>query len=1150
MTKPYIHLHVHSEYSLVDGILRLDELIDYCVAHKIPAIALTDRVNIFGAVKFYQEAIQNGIKPILGAELLIENKSNIKKPYSLIVLCQNQVGYNNLTKLLSRSYLENQIEEKLPLIKKEWFHDYNEGLLALSGEMEGDIGQAIVAEQYDEAERLLSFWLNLFNDRFYLEIARLGRENEEEFIEKSVELAQKHQICLVATNKAVFKEITDFEAHETRVCIHEGYTLDDPKRPKRYSNKQYLTSPKEMTKLFSDLPEAVINSYQIALRCNVHLSLGKVFLPSFPVPSSITIEQFLEEKANIGLQKRLEQIAKIQNTAIENINQIYQDRLDLELSVIQKMGFAGYFLIVADFIEWAKHNGVPVGPGRGSGAGSLVAFALEITGLDPLAYDLLFERFLNPERISMPDFDIDFCMDGRDRVIEYVNQHYGSEKVSQIITFGTMAAKAVVRDVGRALGYPYGFVDKIAKLIPFELGITLDKALEQEQVLKDRYENEDEVKTLIDLAKKLEGLTRNAGKHAGGVVIAPTEITDFVPIFAEPEGKHPVTQFDKDDVEAIGLVKFDFLGLRTLTIIAWAVETINNKRKAENLSLIDIETIPLNDSKSFDLLKNCETTGVFQLESRGMKDLIKRLQPDCFEDIVALVALFRPGPLQSGMVDDFILRKHGQAEILYSHPALEPILKPTYGVILYQEQVMQIAQVLAGYTLGSADLLRRAMGKKKPEEMAKQRAIFVSGAKDKEIPNDISGSIFDLMEKFAGYGFNKSHSAAYALISYQTAWLKANYPAAFMAAVLSSDMDNTDKVANFVDECKRMGLNILPPDIQESEFKFTAVSDNSIRYGLGALKGVGEAAVELIIQERYKGAFASLKDFCVRMDLRKINKRVLEALIKSGSLCCFDSSRTELLTQLEKAIQAAEQTLKNRNSGQIDLFSDESHDEAEININSLKETPLQDLLRFEKETFGFYFSRHPLSPYQAELNHIIDCKINEIAANSNQTIKICGHVVACRTLLNKRGDKFAFLTVEDWTGRLELAAFSDVYKDFSHFLTSDQNLVLEIQISTDDQGQTRYNLKKAWDIVSARQQFAHQLNIVIKESQISMTELEIFVSLIKLNKGPFPVHLLYQNNLCSAQFLLSKKFSIAPTDDLINEISKLEGLDFNFIYND
>ncbi|HFQ13977.1 MAG TPA: DNA polymerase III subunit alpha, partial [Gammaproteobacteria bacterium] len=753
MSASFVHLHLHTEYSLVDGLVRIKPLMKAVAAAGMPAVAMTDQSNLFAMVKFYSAAMAAGIKPVIGVDVWLHNAQEPTQPDRLVLLCKNRDGYLNLSRLISRSYIEGQHLGR-PMLQRDWLAGNSEGLIALSAGREGDVGRALLAGNRAAARQALAFWLELFPDSFYLELQRTGRENEEDYLHAAVELAGEMNVPVVASNDVRFLAADEFEAHEARVCINQGRELDDPRRPRDYSEQQYLRSAEEMAELFADIPEALENSLSIARRCNLELTLGKNYLPDYPVPEGMSIEEFLAAESRRGLEKRLARLFDTSAPDFAEKRRPYDERLQTELEVINGMGFPGYFLIVADFIRWAKEHGIPVGPGRGSGAGSLVAYALEITDLDPLAYDLLFERFLNPERVSMPDFDVDFCMEGRDRVIDYVAGHYGRDKVSQIITYGSMAAKAVVRDVGRVLGYPYGLVDGIAKLIPFEIGMTLDKALEQEDALRERYEKEEEVASLIDLARSLEGCARNAGKHAGGVVIAPTTLTDFTPLYCEQGGGNLVTQFDKNDVEAVGLVKFDFLGLRTLTIIDWAVQTINRQRQAAGEEPIDISAIPLDDKKSFDLLKACQTTAVFQLESRGMKDLIKRLQPDNFEDIVALVALFRPGPLQSGMVDDFINVKHGRKKPEYPHPDIVHILEPTYGVILYQEQVMQIAQVLAGYSLGGADLLRRAMGKKKPEEMAKQRSIFTEGALKRGVEEKTATYIFDLMEKFAGYGFN------------------------------------------------------------------------------------------------------------------------------------------------------------------------------------------------------------------------------------------------------------------------------------------------------------------------------------------------------------------------------------------------------------
>src|SRR5689334_22147141 len=822
MAASFVHLRLHTEYSLVDSVVRIDDLVQDVAKKGMPAVAVTDQHNLFAMVKFYKAALGAGVKPLIGVDLFVRETGERVQPTRLTLLCQSSEGYGNITRLVSRAYLEGQ-QRSAPLIDRRWLdHQNTRGLIALSGGMEGDVGRALGNGKEHDAEQALDRWLQLFgSDRFYIELQRVGRPGEEPYIASAVSLASKRGVPVVATNDARFLKPDDFDSHEARVCIHDGTLLADKGRARKYTQQQYVRTPEEMAELFADVPEALANSVEIARRCSLVLKLGESRLPRYPVPEGHTAETFVRAESERGLTARLAML----NVADP---EPYKKRLEIELNVIVQMGFSGYFLIVADFIKWARENGVPVGPGRGSGAGSLVAYCLGITDLDPLAHDLLFERFLNPERVSMPDFDVDFCMEGRDRVIRYVADKYGRERVSQIITYGTMAAKAVVRDVGRVLGMTYGFVDRIAKLIPFELGITLDDALTKEPELKRLYDTEDEIKNLIDMARSLEGLTRNAGMHAGGVVIAPSVLTDFAPLYCEEGSTSVVTQFDKDDVEAAGLVKFDFLGLRTLTIIDWAIKTINRIRGQRGLDALDTNKIPMADERSYTLLKACKTTAVFQLESRGMKDLIRRLQPDCFEDIVALVALFRPGPLQSGMVDDFIDRKHGRIDgpIDYLHPDLKPVLYPTYGVILYQEQVMQIAQVLAGYTLGGADMLRRAMGKKKPEEMAKQRAIFLEGATKRGVDEKQAGNIFDLMEKFAGYGFNKSHSAAYALLTYQTAYLKAHYAAAFMAAVLSADMDHTDKVVTLIRDCRdALGLEVKPPDVNISRYEFTVDDD-------------------------------------------------------------------------------------------------------------------------------------------------------------------------------------------------------------------------------------------------------------------------------------------------------------------------------------
>lgn len=1125
----FVHLHLRSEYSIVDSTIRIPALMSNLVKMNMWAVAVTDFCNLFAGVKVYQAAIAAGIKPILGCDILFCDPQTPEQTFSCVLLCQSEQGYRNLTRLISRAYQEGQYHGK-PRIHYEWLASGMEGLIALSGGFSGNIGQALLQQNTERAHSLAQEWLARFGDRFYLEVTRTNRPEEQDYNQKLIDLADQLHIPLVATNDVRFLHASDYDAHEARVCIHQGETLADERRKKIYSNQQYLRSPSEMATLFADLPQALQNSVEIAKRCTVTLNLGHYSLPHFPTSDGSSVEAYLSSLAQQGLRQRLENLTLTEALSRE----AYEQRLQIELDVINPMGFSSYFLIVADFIQWAKANGVPVGPGRGSGAGSLVAYSLGITDLDPLQYDLLFERFLNPERVSMPDFDIDFCMDGRDRVIDYVAEKYGRSAVSQIITFGTMAAKAVVRDVGRVLAHPYGFVDKIAKLIPFELGITLQDAIKREPELARRYQDEEEVKELLDLALSLEGITRNAGKHAGGVVIAPSELTDFTAIYCEEGSQQLVSQFDKDDVEAVGLVKFDFLGLRTLTIIHLALSIINREQEAQGQPAIDMVTISLADKKSFDLLKACKTTAVFQLESRGMKDLIHRLQPDTFEDVIALVALFRPGPLQSGMVDDFIERKHGLASIVYLHPDLEPILKPTYGVILYQEQVMQIAQVLAGYTLGAADLLRRAMGKKKPEEMANQRTIFTQGALQRGVSLEISTEIFDLMEKFAGYGFNKSHSAAYALIAYQTAWLKAHYPAAFMAAVLSSDMDNTDKVVGFIQECKSMNLTLLPPSIQHSEYAFSVVDAQTIRYGLGAIKGLGQAMIETMINERRQhGPFVTLFDLCRRVDLRKMNHRVLEAMIKSGSMDDWQVERAVLMQTLDTAMTLGAVHLQNSHTGQGDLFAEleEGPTETETYMTC---TPWSNMHRLhaEKETLGFYVSGHPVDPYEQEFSTFVQ-PIAQLGHVHLKKVLVCGMVNQSKKILTKRGKSLTIYKVEAAHGFVDVVAFAEILETRTSPIQNGDIILIEGELGQDDYtGGFKIMAAQLFSLEEARMKFARCLRLHLRpEDEKWIPQLK---AILQAHRGDCVVQILYANATAKAILNLDKAFAVRPGDELLS----------------
>jgi len=1127
----------------------------------MPAVALTDQSNLFGLVKFYRNALKAGVKPIIGVDLLIGDSKTAdsqqpEAPAKLVVLCQDLHGYKNLTQLVTRSYLEGQ-RRGVPIVDPAWLtSDVSQGLIALSGGMDGDIGRAILADQDTLAKERIQAWQTIFGDRFYLELTRLGRPGEEACLQQTVDLAIQHSLPVVATNNVRFLAADDFFAHEARVCIQQSRTLADPGRPKEHSEQQYFRSADEMSELFADVPEALDNSIEIARRCNLGLSLGESFLPAFPVPEGQTTEMFLRQESARGLDEFLNRKWRREDVAEDRrsvVAEPYRQRLDRELTVICDMGFPGYFLIVADFIRWAKEQAIPVGPGRGSGAGSLVAYVLGITDLDPLEFDLLFERFLNPERVSMPDFDIDFCMEGRDRVIDFVADRYGRERVSQIITYGTMAAKAVIRDAGRVLSQPYGFVDRIAKLVPFEVGMTLEKALADVDELTEMYESDEEVAGIIDLAKALEGLVRNAGKHAGGVVIAPEKLTDFTPLYCEDGGANVVTQLDKDDVEAAGLVKFDFLGLKTLTIIDWAVQTIN---ALDTERALDISTIPMDDPKTFHLLQECHTRAVFQLESRGMSELVKRLQPDQFDDLVALVALFRPGPLQSGMVDDFVARKHDRsnADIDYLHPDLTTVLEPTYGVILYQEQVMQIAQILAGYTLGGADLLRRAMGKKKPEEMAKQREVFVSGAEGRGVALHTATRIFDLMEKFAGYGFNKSHSAAYALLAYQTAYLKAHYPAAFMAAAMSADLDHTDRLVMLKDDCRKIGLSLIPPLINQSDYAFTVAGDKAILYGLGAIKGVGRSVVEALIAVRNEGPFTSLQDFCRRLDTDRINRRALEAMIKSGAFDEFGVTRRQLSQELPDAIKGADQEARARAAGQNDMFgmTSEEAKAPEVDTVRLSEWRKRELLANEKDALGLYLTGHPFDSVRSDAGHLVDATLADVSSEPapqteagernyrqpRRDITVAGLIMDVR----KRGNRVT-VTLDDDTGRIETSFYSETFQEFRHLLVKDEIVIISGALRFDD-------FMSAWQVTAsdvihidrAIEQKAKGVLLQIQpngEGQALLHQLHDV--LLPYREGKCDVTVQYANDSAAARLHLGPEWTVRPSRELRDKLTELLG---------
>ncbi|MDD4928924.1 MAG: DNA polymerase III subunit alpha [Gallionella sp.] len=1171
MSSPvFIHLRLHSEYSITDGMVRIDEAVALAKNDGMPALALTDLANFSGLVKFYKATRGKGIKPVAGVDVYITNESDRDRPCRLLLLCQSVEGYLRLCRLLSRAYLSNQYRDRAEL-RREWFDEEGtEGLIALSGAHTGDVGAALLSGNTDLAMQYAQGWSALFDHRYYIEVQRAGFPDEEAYIRAATLLASELDLPVVATHPVQFLSAADFKAHEARVCIAEGFVLNDKRREKAFTPQQYFKTQAEMTELFADLPEALQNSVQIARRCNLTLVLGKPRLPDFPTPNGESLDDFMLSESERGLANRMAFLYPDEAERAAKFPQ-YHDRLLFEINTIIKMGFPGYFLIVADFIRWAKAyrsdafpNGVPVGPGRGSGAGSLVAYCLLITDLDPLRYELLFERFLNPERVSMPDFDVDFCQDGRELVIDYVKKKYGAACVSQIATFGTMASKAVIRDVGRVMEFPYGLCDRLSKAIPVEgvKPVSLKKAREMEPEINAIAQSEEGVPELLELAMRLEDLTRNVGMHAGGVVIAPGKLTDFCPLYCADGGASVVSQFDKDDVEAIGLVKFDFLGLRTLTIIDWAVRHIHRLQDAgcrmqdagvaesriPNPESFKIEAIPLDDKPSYDLLKKCNTTAVFQLESRGMKDLIKRLQPDTFEDIVALVALFRPGPLESGMVDDFINRKHGRATADYFHPDLAVSLGPTYGVIVYQEQVMQISQIIGGYTLGGADMLRRAMGKKDPEEMARQRDIFVAGAINREVDKDLATRLFDLMEMFAGYGFNKSHSAAYALLAYQTAYLKAHHPAAFMAATLSGDLDNTEKVRTFYADTLQQGIVVLLPDVNSSGYAFSPTDEKTIAYGLGAVKGTGEAAINGIVKARATGPFKDLFDFCRRVDKRAVNRRTIETLIRAGAFDSISDHRAALMASVDAAMASADQQARAIN--QDSLFGDDDADAALIEQKAdVPRWSLREQLAFEKISLGIYLGGHPFQEYEPELAHFIKVRLRDLTpafvgkssggggggygARRGVPVLLAGIVSGVRMLQTRRG-RMAVITLDDGSAQIEMTVFNEEYEKSRPWIKEDELLVVQGKASLDEySGNIRVSGEELLDFATARSRFAQQL-VLQCDGRVSVDSLKEILTPWREGECKIVIH--YRNDVASCQLSLGEIWQVTLAEALLNEL--------------
>lgn len=1141
----FVHLGIYTEFSITESIVRIPDLVNAAVKDQMPALALTDLSNLHAAVKFYNACLKKGIKPLLGSTIRLDDAQ-----HRATLLAMSDVGWKSLTEIVSRGFIEGQ-QLSIPCVKKEWVLEQHQDIIVLLGQ-HSDVGQMLCSSNPQKAAPLLEAWLEKFGNRVYLALTRTDRPGEEDFIQEAAKLAAQYNVGVVAHNDVHFVEKEDFEAHEARVCIADGYVLADNRRPRIYSPEQHFKTSDEMIELFSDIPSAIENTYHIAKRCNVKLQLGTYFLPDYPIPDGFTIDTYFEHLSKVGLEERLNYLYPVEKRGEDwpEIRKPYDERIDYEVGIILKMGFPGYFLIVMDFIQWAKNNGVPVGPGRGSGAGSLVAYSLKITDLDPLRYDLLFERFLNPERVSMPDFDVDFCIAGRDRVIDYVSRTYGREAVSQIATFGTMAAKGAIRDVARVLGKSYGLADRISKMVPTKpLGVDLATAIDMEPQLKDIVTNpsnpdNDDASEIWEMALKLEGVTRNTGKHAGGVVIAPGKITDFSAVLCDADGTNRVAQYDKDDVEAAGLVKFDFLGLRNLTVIEDAIQNINKNRDSNDQ--LNILHVPLDDAKAYSVFADANTTAVFQFESVGMKRMLKEARPSKFEEIIAFVSLYRPGPMD--LIPDFIHRMHG-GDFEYLHPLLEGVLEPTYGIMVYQEQVMQTAQICAGYTLGGADLLRRAMGKKKPEEMVKQRQIFLEGAAKKGIDESTANHIFDYMEKFAGYGFNKSHAAAYALVAYHTAWLKAHYPAEFMAAVMTSEMQNTDSVVFLIDDCRNNNLEVLPPSVNMSTYHFHASNDKTIVYGLGAIKGVGEQAMQSVIDSRRQfGPYTDLFDFCHRIDLKKINKRTLEALIRAGALDCLGIERASLMAQLPEAVQAAEQARSNRESGIMDLFGEVE----EVQRKPAKPVkPWSDEVRLkgEKDTLGLYLTGHPIDVYRQELKAFIPVKLNEITATRRGVTTVyAGLVIDVANFPNR-----VVIVLDDGTARIEVSCNHERFQRFKDIVQVERVVVFEGEIyEREGFDRPMGRLTKAFTLNEIRQKRANSIQIKLTEEFMQPTLAKDLQNMIlPFCNVDMHQHITLQLQIdqpyAQAELQFGPQWKVAPLDELLAKLRDYFGKDNIYI---
>ena len=1147
----FVHLHLHSEYSLSDGIIRIEDLVQLSSEYNFPAVALTDLSNLFGLIKFYRLAREKGVKPIVGCELqLVKEAGSLSAPFVLLV--KNKKGYTNLTKLVSKAYIEGQ-ESQGPFVRIEWLEDYSEGLIALSGGQRGHIGQALLLKQKKLAENRVDYFKSIFGKDFFIEIQRIGREDEEEYNFSAIKLAQENGIGIVATNDVRFLAPTpididpddespsDFEVHEARVCIQKGEILSDSSRSKEYVESQYFITGEEMIEKFSDIPEAIENTLLISKKCNLELELGEFYLPEFDVPGKSSTKDYLKKKSKEGLDKRFEEIKKSSNSYVID-KKSYIKRLDYELEMICKLGFEGYFLIVADFVNWAQKKDIPVGPGRGSGAGSITAYALGITAIDPIKYDLLFERFLNPDRVSNPDFDIDFCMEGRDKVLDYVTQKYGKDSVAQISTRGTMAARAVLRDVVRVLGKPYGFGDRLAKAVPDVLGITLEEAYKAKE-FKELIDSSEECKEVFKMSLKLEGLSRSVGTHAAGVVIAPTALTDFTPLIVDQEKGTVATQFDMGDVESAGLVKFDFLGLKTLTVINQTLKRINKDKKED---LIDINNIPLEDKKTFKLLQKGETTGVFQLESRGMKEYLKKLKPNDFEDIVCMNALYRPGAL--GMVDSYIERKHQREEIPPGHESVKKVLSTTYGVIVYQEQVMQIAQELSGFTLGQADILRRAMGKKKKDEMEKMKKDFIDGAVNKKVNKRYAENLFEQIEQFAGYGFNRCHSVPYALIAYQTAWLKANHPSEFMASLLSLELDSTDRIQMFVDDCRFIGLNVLKPDINTSSYAFEDKDKKTVLYGLGAIKGIGESLVKSITTAREKGAFKDLYDFCLRIGSNKLNKRILTTLIGSGAMDSF-GKRKMLFNLIDPLLKRVEQSTERSQSQIKDFFEDEVREEKGIITQDKVQEQDFDILTNEWSSLGFYLESHPIENKKEEVRRMCGLYISELEEGTHVQ-RVAGMLMHLNVRQGRHG-RYAFATLDDSSGRLEVSVWSESFDTYRSILRKGQIIVIEGVVEKDDYSSDKKSTsfkmvaEKIYSFDQARKEFIKHIKLSVNAEK---TDLDSLTSGLKelASKGlgaGSPIVISYSGDKAKAEIELPKELSINLDDHSLKDLEILCGKD-------